>query len=506
MDKKYLLEMKGISKHFGGIQAVNDVDFEVLPGEVLGLVGENGAGKSTLIKVISGVHKMDKGRIIFQGQDISINSPQEAQDFGIVTIHQELSVVPDLSVANNIFLNREPHKYGPLDFIDKTRMNQDAKQVLKDLGISISVEEKLKNLPIASQQMVEIGRAVSCKAKIIFMDEPTSALSRVEVETLFSIIKKLKEKGVSVVFVSHRLEEVLKICDRIIVMRDGCRAGMLDREEAKPEALVKLMVGRVFNLFPKEEAKKGNVVLEVKNISDEGLIKDVSFNVHKGEIVGLAGLVGAGRTELAKMIFGAMPITEGEILIDGKKVKIKSPNDAVRQGIAYIPEDRKMQGLVMNMDVKDNTTLAILKRICKKLDRIDRKEQIRITEEYIKRLSIAASSPLVKVNTLSGGNQQKVVISKWLSSQPRVLIMDEPTRGIDVGAKSEVHALISRLAQDGIAILMISSELPEILGMSDRVLVVCQGRITGEFDRDEATEEKIMACATKFDPVEMVRE
>lgn len=500
MKNQYLLEMKQVSKHFGGIQAVNNVDFEVFPGEILGLVGENGAGKSTLIKIISGVHSMDRGQILFQNKEVKINKPQEAQNLGIVTIHQELSVVPDLNVANNIFLNREPHIYGPLDFIDKRNMNEDAKKILNDLGIDISVECFLKDLPIASQQMVEIGRAVSCNAKIIFMDEPTSALSSVEVQTLFSIINKLKEKGVSIVFVSHRLEEVLKICDRIIVMRDGCRAGMLNRSEANNEKLVGLMVGRVFNLFPKEETEKGDVVLEVKNISSKSLIKDVSFKVREGEIVGLAGLVGAGRTELAQMVFGAEPIMQGEVFMNGEKVKIKSPTDAVRQGIAYIPEDRKIQGLLMNMDVKDNTTLAILKKLCNRLDRIDRKEQLKITEQYIKKLSIAASSPFVKVNTLSGGNQQKVVISKWLSSLPKVLIMDEPTRGIDVGAKSEVHFLISQLAKEGIAILMISSELPEILGMSDRVLVVCQGRITGEFDRSEATEESIMECATKFAP------
>lgn len=498
-----VLECLQISKRFGAIKALENVKFEVKKGEVLALVGENGAGKSTLIKVIAGVHSKDSGQLIFNGSEFNPGNPQQVIDMGIITIHQELSVIPNLSVVNNIFLNREHHTLGVLDFLDKKRMEEETKVILQDLEIDIPINSYIRDLPIASQQMVEIGRAINRKAKIILMDEPTSSLSQIEVEKLFMIIRRLRNNGVSVVFISHRLEEVLKISERIIVMRDGHRVGELDSKEATQDKICQMMVGRDFIQYPDHKRKIGDTVLEVRNICGSRFIKNISFEVKKGEILGLSGLIGAGRTELARMIFGADKRSGGEILINNKIVNIKSPKNAVSMGIGYIPEDRKEHGLLMNLDVKDNGTIAILRKLVGVFDRLDRKKQISLMVDYIKKIPIAASSPFVKVNTLSGGNQQKVVISKWLMTEPKILIMDEPTRGIDVGAKSEVHSIISKLAGEGMAILLISSEMPEIIGMCDRVLVMCQGRITGEFGKNQLDEESIMNCAIKFLPKEV---
>lgn len=498
-----VLECLQISKRFGAIKALENVKFEVKKGEVLALVGENGAGKSTLIKVIAGVHSKDSGQLIFNGSEFNPGNPQQVIDMGIITIHQELSVIPNLSVVNNIFLNREHHTLGVLDFLDKKRMEEETKVILQDLEIDIPINSYIRDLPIASQQMVEIGRAINRKAKIILMDEPTSSLSQIEVEKLFMIIRRLRNNGVSVVFISHRLEEVLKISERIIVMRDGHRVGELDSKEATQDKICQMMVGRDFIQYPDHKRKIGDTVLEVRNICGSRFINNISFEVKKGEILGLSGLIGAGRTELARMIFGADKRSGGEILINNKIVNIKSPKNAVSMGIGYIPEDRKEHGLLMNLDVKDNGTIAILRKLVGVFDRLDRKKQISLMVDYIKKIPIAASSPFVKVNTLSGGNQQKVVISKWLMTEPKILIMDEPTRGIDVGAKSEVHSIISKLAGEGMAILLISSEMPEIIGMCDRVLVMCQGRITGEFGKNQLDEESIMNCAIKFLPKEV---
>jgi len=498
-----VLECLQISKRFGAIKALENVKFEVKKGEVLALVGENGAGKSTLIKVIAGVHSKDSGQLIFNGSEFNPGNPQQVIDMGIITIHQELSVIPNLSVVNNIFLNREHHTLGVLDFLDKKRMEEETKVILQDLEIDIPINSYIRDLPIASQQMVEIGRAINRKAKIILMDEPTSSLSQIEVEKLFMIIRRLRNNGVSVVFISHRLEEVLKISERIIVMRDGHRVGELDSKEATQDKICQMMVGRDFIQYPDHKRKIGDTVLEVRNICGSRFIKNISFEVKKGEILGLSGLIGAGRTELARMIFGADKRSGGEILINNKIVNIKSPKNAVSMGISYIPEDRKEHGLLMNLDVKDNGTIAILRKLVGVFDWLDRKKQISLMVDYIKKIPIAASSPFVKVNTLSGGNQQKVVISKWLMTEPKILIMDEPTRGIDVGAKSEVHSIISKLAGEGMAILLISSEMPEIIGMCDRVLVMCQGRITGEFGKNQLDEESIMNCAIKFLPKEV---
>jgi ribose transport system ATP-binding protein len=500
MESQLLLRMTNISKYFPGVQALNNVDFEMYPGEVVGLMGENGAGKSTLIKILSGVYNRDGGSILFQGKSIEPRNPQIAQSLGISTIYQELALVPQLSVAENLFLNREPMKVQSIGMVDFKKMEEQTSQILWELGLEIPPTTLVKNLPVAAQQMVEITKAVSRNANLILMDEPTSALSSKEVAALFEIMQKLKAKGVSAVFVSHRLEEVLQVVDRVIVMRDGERVGQLSKEEATEESIIRLMVGREVGLFPKQEAKIGDAVLEVRNLCGNSNVhvEDVSFTVHRGEIVGLAGLVGAGRTDVARLIFGADPRTQGTILVDNKDVRITGPSDALEHGIGWVPEDRKQQGLVLGMSVKENASMAILQRIAQLLGFIPAAEQQEIVQYYIDQLDIVTSSLDKPVKELSGGNQQKVVLAKWLSTKPKVLIMDEPTRGIDVGAKAEVHALMSHLAQAGMGILMISSEMPEIIGMSDRVIVMCDGRVTGEFARDEICQEDIMTCATKF--------
>jgi len=498
MDNRLMLKMEHISKRFPGVQALDDVDFEVYPGEIVGLVGENGAGKSTLIKILSGVYFRDQGEIWLRDQRVEIRNPQEAQMLGVSTIYQELALVPHLNVAENLFLNREPRRLPALGMVDFGRMERDAEAVLADLGVEIPPNQLVKELTVSGQQMVEIAKAVSRHAHLVLMDEPTSALSSKEVDALFAIMRRLKERGVSVVFISHRLEEVLQVVDRVIVMRDGRRVGMLPIEEATQEKVIRLMVGRDVTMFPKEKAQIGTPVLEVRHLSGKGLVKDVSLTVHKGEVVGLGGLVGAGRTELARLICGAEPCTGGQILIDGQEVDIRSPADALERGIGLVPEDRKLHGLVLGMDVKENTTMAILRRISGWLAVIHARKQTQIAQQYVNALSITTPSLSQLVRNLSGGTQQKVVVAKWLSAHQKVLIMDEPTRGIDVGAKAEVHALMSWLAKEGIGILMISSEMPELVGMSDRVIVMCQGRVTGELQREEVTQENVMACATQF--------
>ncbi|MCK6628193.1 MAG: sugar ABC transporter ATP-binding protein [Anaerolineae bacterium] len=500
MDQQPLLRVEHLSKSFPGVRALDDVDFEVYPGEILGFLGENGAGKSTLIKILSGIHHKDQGVIWFNGQTINPHTPHEAQALGISTIHQELALVPYLSVAENIFLNNEPRRV--LGLVDFRRMNRQAEELLRGLGAEIRGSQLIRELNVAAQQMVEIAKAVSHKASLILMDEPTSALSSREVEALFALMRRLKERGVAVVFVSHRLDEVRQIVDRVIIMRDSRRVGSLPIAEASEEKIIRMMVGRDVGLFPKEAAPVGEPVLEVRRLSGQNGVKNISLTVRKGEIVGLAGLVGAGRTELARLICGVDKLSSGEVLIEGRPVQIKSPADAVKHGIGWVPEDRKLHGLVLGMDVQENTTMAILQRISNLWGAVRQTEAKRISNHYIEALSIATPSLNQTVRNLSGGNQQKVVLAKWLSTEPKLLIMDEPTRGIDIGAKAEVHALMSQLAQRGIGILMISSEMPEIIGMSDRVIVMCQGRVTGEFVRGQLDQEAIMTCATQFLSVE----
>ncbi len=490
------MRLEHISKLFPGVQALDNVNFEVYPGEILGFVGENGAGKSTLIKILSGIHRKDQGVIWFNGQTINPHTPQEAQHLGISTIHQELALVPYLSVAENIFLNNEPRH--PLGLVDFRRMNREAEAILHDLGAEIPGHKLIRELNVAAQQMVEIAKAVSHQAGLILMDEPTSALSSREVDALFSLIRRLKERGVAIVFVSHRLDEVRQIVDRVIVMRDSRRVGSLPIAEATEEKIIRMMVGRDVGLFPKEAAEVREPVLEVRHLSGGTGVNNISLTVRKGEIVGLAGLIGAGRTELVRLICGVDRPTGGEVLIEGQPARIKSPADAVKYGIGWVPEDRKLHGLILGMDVQENTTMAILPRISNLWGAVRQAEAKSITSHYAELLSIVTPNLNQTVRNLSGGNQQKVVLAKWLSTEPKLLIMDEPTRGIDIGAKTEVHALMSQLVKQGMGILMISSEMPEIIGMSDRVIVMCQGRITGEFERGKLDQEKIMTCATHF--------
>src|SRR5512134_899472 len=413
MENQPLLQMEKVSKHFPGVQALEQVDFEIYPGEILGLVGENGAGKSTLIKILSGVYSKDDGLIQFRGQSVDFRSPHESQEKGIVTIYQELALAPNLSVAENVFLNREPRQIPLLGAVDFKKMRRQTEAIMADLGVHLSGDRSVKELTIALQQMVEIAKAVSRNAYLLLMDEPTSALSSKEVDALFKLMRRLKQKGVSVVFVSHRLEEVLRVVDRIIVMRDGRRVGSLPAAEASEPKLIQLMVGREVGLFPKVDAPIGEPVLEVRDLSGPSGVRNVSFKVHKGEIVGLAGLIGAGRTELVRLICGADHRSGGAILIDGKEVQIHSPADAVAHGIGWVPEDRKQHGLVLGMDIKQNTTLAILRRISNQLGAVHFGKEKEIAAHYRETLSIATSDLSKTVKFLSGGNQQKVVLAKW---------------------------------------------------------------------------------------------
>ncbi|MBC7813486.1 MAG: sugar ABC transporter ATP-binding protein [Burkholderiales bacterium] len=499
-EQPILLKAVGISKQFPGVRALRNVDFEVVAGEVIGLVGENGAGKSTLMKLMSGVYPFDTGTIELKGQPYRPQSPADAQALGISTIYQELALIPYLTVAENIFLNREPRL--ALGLINYSKMNRDSEELLAQLGTKIPVTRQLNSLPIAAQQMVEIAKAISRSAQLIIMDEPTSSLASSDIGVLFALIKRLKERGIAVIFIGHRMEEVLGIADRIVVMRDGERVGTLPIEEASEEQIIRLMVGRKVELYPKQAAEITTPILEVRNLSDGKFIQSVNLTVRRGEIVGVAGLIGAGRTEVARMIFGADPKSTGQILIDGVVQKIESPIHAVKAGIGLIPEDRKMQGLVLDMDVKENITLSILKWISGFLGWVSGTKQRELGNDYRRRLGIQTPGLWQITRNLSGGNQQKVVIAKWLCMNPKLLILDEPTRGIDIGAKAEVHGLMSQLAAQGMGILMISSELPEIMGMSDRVIVMCNGHITGEFTRQELqqpnAQEAIIARATQF--------
>ncbi len=506
MQKSLLLQATGISKRFPGVQALNNVDFEVYPGEVIGLVGENGAGKSSLMKVLAGVYTPDSGTITFRGAEFRPRTPGEAQEQGISTIYQELALIPYLTVAENIFLNREPRLRFSPGLIDYNKMNTMARELLRELEAPIPVTEQVSRLPIAAQQMVEIAKALSRSSQLIIMDEPTSSLASSDIEHLFKMIKRLTERGVSVIFIGHRLEEVLGVADRIIVMRDGERVGSLSMDEANEDTIIRMMVGRKVELYPKQPTTIGAPALEVRNLGDGKRIQDINFTVRQGEIVGLAGLIGAGRTEVARMIFGADRHKTGQILVNGTERVINTPMDAVNASIGLVPEDRKLQGLVLLMDVKENTTLALLSRISRILGFIPGAQERQISSGYRTMLDIQTPSLQQIIRNLSGGNQQKVVIAKWLSMKPAVLILDEPTRGIDIGAKAEVHGIMSRLAAEGIGILMISSELPEIFGMSDRVLVMCDGKITCEFSREELqrpeAQEMVIACATRFSAIE----
>jgi ribose transport system ATP-binding protein len=497
-ERETILRMEGISKAFPGVQALDDVDFEVAAGEVVALVGENGAGKSTLMKILAGAYQKDAGLIFVHDRKVDIVSPHHAQQLGIAIIYQEFNLAPNQTVAANIFMAREPRQQGAGRLlVDRRRMEQEAQEHLDRVGARVSSATLVRSLSVAEQQMVEVAKALAVDARIIVMDEPTSALGEDEVETLFGIIRTLKEQGIGVIFITHRLEEAFRIADRVVVLRDGKRAGGMSIEEATPDKVIQLMVGReVEDLFHKGAVEIGAPLLEVHRLTRRGVVEDVSFTLRRGEILGFAGLVGAGRTETARLLFGADAKDAGEICIEGKEVKIASPMDAMAAGMGFVPEDRGKQGLVLRMSVMENTVLPTLDRHTRIRMFLDRLGLRNTAREYVDKLNIRTPSLEQKAMFLSGGNQQKTVVAKWLASQSRVLIMDEPTRGIDVGAKAEVHALMSRLAQEGVGIIMISSELPEILGMSDRILVMSGGRVAAILDREEATQEIIMAYAS----------
>ena len=489
-----LLELRGINKYFPGVHALEDAQFDVRTGEVHALIGENGAGKSTMIKIISGVYQPDTGEILLDGQRVAFSDPREAHGAGIGTIYQELGLYPELSVAENIFMGHAPtRKRFGFETVDWVAMETQAEAVLAELSIhNLDVGAKVGTLNVGNRQRVEIAKALSLNARILIMDEPTAALTESDVEQLFSIVRLLRERGVSIIYISHRLNEVFELADRVTVLRDGAYIGTQDVADTSEGELISMMVGRTIeNLFPKQRAEIGDVVLEVRNLNRPPLTRDISFTVRAGEIVGLAGLVGSGRSETAQVVFGVLPAESGEILLKGEPVKISRPSEAVEHGIGYVPEDRGHQGLIREMTIRENTTMAVLESVSR-YTFVNRGEERELANHSIRQLSIRATGPEQITVKLSGGNQQKVVVSKWLASNPKLLIMDEPTRGVDVGAKAEIHRLMSRLAaEEGLAILMISSELPEILGMSDRILVMREGHLVGEFSREEATQEVI---------------
>jgi len=487
--------MKNISKRFPGVLALDSVDLDLYEGEVLGLVGENGAGKSTLIRILGGIYPADQGEIILDGVPVSIETVQDALRRGISIIHQELNLAGNLDVASNIFLGREPSA-SAFRVIRRSRLYNEAARLAATVGVARPLTTPVDELATGEQQLVEIAKALSMSARILVLDEPTSSLSLAETERLFSVIADLKAQGVSMIYISHRLAEVQRICDRVIVLRDGKRVGDLMRSEATRDAMVRLMVGRdISRFFPETGDRRATEpALSVESLTRRGSTATYSFTVRSGEILGLAGLVGAGRTELVRCIFGIDPPTSGRIRVNGREARIGRPADAIRSGIGLVPEDRKQLGLLLEMAVKENISLPGISAYRPLL--LDRRREQQVAREQVRALSVKTPSLEQEVQYLSGGNQQKVALAKWLALSPKVLILDEPTRGIDVGSKSEIYRLIRDLANAGVAVIMISSEMEEIIGLADRVLVMHEGRITGEPDRAEATEEKIMDLAT----------
>ena len=491
-----ILSMKGITKSFSGVAALKNAALDLKAGEVVALMGENGAGKSTLMKILTGIYSKDSGEIKYMGQDVCYKGPAESEDAGISIVHQELNMMNDLTVAQNLFIGREEMN-GLL--IDDKKMNEKARELFKVLKIDINPAEKIGNLTVGKQQMVEIAKAISSKAKVIIFDEPTAALTDSEIEELFKVIRDLKKQGTGMVYISHRMDEINVISDRVIVMRDGEYVGTLITKECSKDDIIKLMVGRTILGEPKTAsnvAKDAPVVLKCENLNRGKAVKNVSFELRKGEILGFSGLMGAGRTEVARLIFGADKKDSGKIFINGKEVNINTPEDAVAHGIGYLSEDRKRFGLIVEKSIEENTVISSLNDFVKGIF-IDRAKSKEVSQKYVENLKTKTPSVSQLVKKLSGGNQQKVVIAKWLVRDSDILIFDEPTRGIDVGAKSEIYALMERLAKEGKSIIMISSELPEVLRMSDRVIVMCEGRITGTLDIAEANQEVIMESATK---------
>ena len=498
-----LLHMSGISKSFPGVRALDDVELVVGEGEIHALLGENGAGKSTLLKILSGAQPPDTGEIRFEGETLHLTSPHAAQQRGIVTIYQEFTLAPNMTVAENVFIGREP---GRKPFVNWRKMAAETEAITRRIGLDVKPTAFVRDLSVAEQQMVEIARALSMRSRLIIMDEPTSALSASEVEKLIGIVRDLKSQGLSVIFVTHRLEEVMEVCDRYTVLRDGAFVGSGDVASTSIDGIIRLMVGRDVEYLAADRSGEhfGDAALTVTNLTRLGNTQDphatvldnVSFSVRKGEILGLAGLVGAGRTETARAIFGADPYDSGSVLVDGASVRIRSPQDAIKRGIGLVPEDRKQQALFLALAVRMNLSMAALRRVSTMGFFVDERAEKAMVEEYRQALNIRMAGPEQSVANLSGGNQQKVVLARWLALRPKILIVDEPTRGVDVGAKLEVHNLLLDMAKSGIAIIAISSELPEVLAISDRIVTMREGQVTGEVDRAQATEEKLMTMMT----------
>lgn len=492
-----IVSMKGICKTFPGVKALDNVDFELRSGEVMALLGENGAGKSTLMKILSGVYTKDGGTLKVNGTEYEHMNPKLAQHVGVAIIHQELNMCKHLSVVENMFLGRELIKNGTLD---NAKMEAEAKKVLNSLGMDIDPRHIVGDMSVSKQQMVEIAKALSINAKILIMDEPTSSLTAREIEELFKIIKQLRENGCGIVYISHRLEELKEIVDRVTIMRDGKYISSANFADVSMNKIISDMVGReITEQFPRVSCKKGEKIFEVKNLNAGRMVRNINISLYEGEIVGLAGLMGAGRTETTRAIFGADPKTSGEIILDGKTLDIKCPMDAIKAGVVLAPEDRKKDGLCTGLSIRHNLALPNLDYICNVLGVINSRREDDLCTKAVENLRIKTPNVEVNSGTLSGGNQQKVVVGKWLARDSRVVIFDEPTRGIDIGAKVEIYNLMNELKKNGIAVMFISSEMPELMGIADRIMVMCDGRITGELSVEEATQEEIMIMAADFE-------
>ncbi len=492
-----IVSMKGICKTFPGVKALDNVDFELRSGEVMALLGENGAGKSTLMKILSGVYTKDGGTLKVNGTEYEHMNPKLAQHVGVAIIHQELNMCKHLSVVENMFLGRELIKNGTLD---NAKMEAEAKKVLNSLGMDIDPRHIVGDMSVSKQQMVEIAKALSINAKILIMDEPTSSLTAREIEELFKIIKQLRENGCGIVYISHRLEELKEIVDRVTIMRDGKYISSANFADVSMNKIISDMVGReITEQFPRVSCKKGEKIFEVKNLNAGRMVRNINISLYEGEIVGLAGLMGAGRTETTRAIFGADPKTSGEIILDGKTLDIKCPMDAIKAGVVLAPEDRKKDGLCTGLSIRHNLALPNLDYICNVLGVINSRREDDLCTKAVENLRIKTPNIEVNSGTLSGGNQQKVVVGKWLARDSRVVIFDEPTRGIDIGAKVEIYNLMNELKKNGIAVMFISSEMPELMGIADRIMVMCDGRITGELSVEEATQEEIMTMAADFE-------
>lgn len=488
------IEMCGIDKLFGSNQVLKQAGFTLESGEVHALMGENGAGKSTLMKILTGVYTKDAGTVLVDGKEVNYKNPQEAEKAGIVFIYQELNVMFDLTVEENLFMGKEIH--GKFGICDKKAMQKKAQEALNILGVNISPKTVMAELSVGQQQMVEICKALMADAKVIIMDEPTAALTQSETVALFKVIESLRKKGVSMVYISHRMEEIFELCDRITVLRDGSYIGVKNIPETNMNEIVKMMIGReIGERYPSRNVKIGKEVLKVKELTRKGTFHDVNFSVRAGEVLGVSGLMGAGRTEIMQAIFGNLSYESGTIEIDGKEVKISNPRQAMEHGIGFITEDRKTEGLMLDKSIRENISLCNLRRISKS-SVISREAEKNMVAEAIKDLHIKCFGSYHECNNLSGGNQQKVVLAKWILTNPKILILDEPTRGVDIGAKKEIYSIINKLAAQGVAIIMVSSELPEVLGMSDNIMVVREGEVRGIISYEEANQERVMTLAT----------